>query len=98
MIRDILHTLGFFGLVKVLFMYPLYVTAQKVFEKENRKQAEMMGMTFEEYRESLIIYRGVDGKPLTKESEIEAARKRFQAQSRAYALEELKKKYGYKDF
>jgi len=57
-----------------------------------------MGLTFEEYRERLIIYYDYDGKPLTDKSAIEAIRKDYAAEVRACGLEELKQKYGYKDF
>lgn len=98
MIRIIFRTLGLSGLVKCLLMIPFYETAYRKYEKKQRQVAERLGMSFEEYRESLIVYYGDDGKPLTDRSAIEARRKRHEAESRAYGLEELKQKYGYKDF
>lgn len=96
--RAMFRALGFFGMIKCLLMLPFYKTAYRQHEKKHRQIAERLGMSFEEYRESLITYYGSDGKPLTDRSAIEACRKKSEAESRAYGLEELKKKYGYKDF
>lgn len=96
--RAIFRALGFFGFIKCIFMAPFVEIAYMQFEKEQRKVAESMGLTLEEYWESLAIYRSADGKILTDESAIEFQRKKSEAKERAYGLEEIKKKYGYKDF
>lgn len=98
MLRHIFRTLGFAGFVKCIVSYPFYVAFQKKLERENRQVAESFGMTFEEYRKNLIIYRGDDGKILTDQSAIEARQKKAEAEARAYALAQLKEKYGYTDF
>lgn len=92
------RTLGFFGFLRAIFEYPFFVATYRKCEKKHRKIAESMGLTFEEYRERLIIYYDYDGKPLTDKSAIEAIRKEYAAEVRACGLEELKQKYGYKDF
>ncbi len=79
-------------------MAPFIEIAYRQFEKEQRKIAESMGLTLEEYWESLAIYRYANGKIITDKSAIEARRKKSEAETRAYQLEELKQKYGYKDF
>lgn len=77
--------------IRVILMAPFYIAARYSYEKKHRKIAESMGLTFEEYKKRMIVHR--DGTPLT-----EYEWKQYEAEHRKYQLEELKQKYGYKDF
>lgn len=77
--------------IRVILRMPFYIVVRHLYEKKHRKIAESMGLTFEEYKKRMIVH--WDGTPL-KDYEY----RRLEAEHRKYQLEELKQKYGYKDF
>lgn len=98
--RAMFRVLGFFGMIRCIIFAPYCNFMYRQYEKKHRQIAESMGLTFEEYRESRMIYRR-NGQIVTDEAERAAIskklRKEKEAKERACQIEIIKEKYRLRD-
>lgn len=100
--RAMFRVLGFWGMLECILLSPYTNLMYYIYDKKLHQIAESKGMTYEDYIESMVIYRRDDGTIVTDAAERESLRKKYkkkeEARERAIQLARLKQIYGYKDF